>query len=296
MSIRRLSRLVAHALLIGLGISMLYFAFADWSLSDAEAYWDAAWRIRVGQELYPAVRDVEASTVFRYAPWFGYAAVPFTFMPLAVAGAIWSAILVAASLVAVYPLARIGAYAEAFFFGSILIGISAIGNVQALIIASLVWGLERRSGPLWIAAAASLKAVPFLFAFVYLGRRQWIRFGASLVLTAMLVGHALLFDLSNYVTTSGDAGMLIHWPVIYAAVVGGGVVLTIALAKTRYGWLTAASTVVMAVPRFFVYDITFLVPGAIPVTQSITEPHRSLRPTDASGPPPSEMAVDRVSA
>jgi hypothetical protein len=294
LSIRRISRVVAQAILIGLGLSILYFALMDWSLSDAQAYWEAAWRLRSGQELYPAVRDVEASTIFRYAPWFAFSAVPFTFLPTQVAGVVWSAILVAASVLAVAPMARIGAYVEAFFFGSVLIAISAIGNVQALVVAALVWGLERRSGPIWIAAAASLKAVPLVFAFVYLGRRQWARFALSLLLTAFLISHALVFDLSNYVTTAGDAGLLIHSPPIYAVVVGVGALLAVVLAEGKYGWLAAASTAVLAVPRFFVYDITFLVPGAIPATRTVTLRDRNLPPVDAVAHSSPDATVTRA--
>ena len=258
------ARLFVRAVLIGLALAMLIFALSDWSLSDAHAYWEAAWRIRAGQELYPAVADVEASTVFRYSPWFAIAAVPFTYLSPEAAGALWSFILVAASIASVAPLVRSGALVPALFFGCVLIGISAIGNAQPLIVAALVWGLERRSGPLWIAVTASLKAVPILFAFVYLGRRQWGRFAMSLLLTGALVAPFLLYDLSNYVTSAGFAGLLITWPPLYVLVVGAGVVITVGLARGRFGWLAAATTVSLALPRFFVYDLTFLMPGTLP--------------------------------
>lgn len=268
MRIRSPQRLVAHALLIGLGISVLVFALSDWSLSDAEAYWNAAHRLRDGEPLYPSVADPEASTVYRYAPWFAALAVPFTFLPVPVAGGIWSAILVVASIAAVVPLGRQGFVVEAFFFGAVLVGISAIGNVQALIVAALVHGLTRQSGPLWIALAASLKVVPLAFALVYLGRRQWWRFGATLVLTLLLVAPMLLFDLSNYVTNPSQAALLIRWPAVWAAAIGIGGLVTLRLAAGRFGWLAAATTAALALPRFFVYDITFLLPGAISATDA----------------------------
>ena len=265
----RWPRVVVHAILIALSVALIIFAATDWSLSDAHAYWEAAGRIRAGQELYPAVSDVEASTVFRYSPWFAFAAVPFTYLPATVAGAAWSAILVGASVLAILPLLRAGAFVPAVFFGSVLVGISAIGNAQPLIVAALVWGLERRSGPLWIALAASLKAVPVLFAVVYLGRRQWGRFVATLALTGLLVTPFLLYDLSNYVTTAGFAGLLISWPPVYVVAVAGGLVASILLAQGRFGWLAAATTASVALPRFFVYDITFLLPGTLPAAPAI---------------------------
>lgn len=265
MSAARLARIVVQAMVIGLGIGFIYWSVVDWSLADAGAYWEAAMRIRTGEPLYPVVGDVESSEVYRYSPWFAWAAMPFTFLPIEVAGAIWSLILVAASIAAVIPLARRGSWLAVVFFGPILIGISANGNVHALMIASLVYGLERRSGPLWIAAAASLKAVPILLALVYLGRREWGRFAATVGLTVLLVSPFLLYDLSNYVTSPGlGSGLLVTWPVIYVAAGVAGVVATLWLASTRFSWLAAAVAVSLALPRFFVYDVTFVLLGTVP--------------------------------
>lgn len=264
------ARLATRAIVISLGIVLLYWAVTDWSMADAGAYWQAALRLREGEPLYPAITNVESSEVYRYAPWFAWVTVPFTFLPMGIAGAIWSIVLVAASILAVVPLARRGAWLEAWLFGAVLIGISANGNVHALMILALVWGLEHRTGPLWVAVAASLKAVPALFALVYLGRRQWWRFAASVGLTAVLVAPFLFYDLSNYVTTAGYAGLLIAWPPVYVLAVGAAMVVTLLLARGQFGWLAAATAVSLALPRYFVYDITFLLPGA-PVS-SATDP------------------------
>lgn len=270
----RAARLIAHGILLGLALSLVIFAVTDWSLSDGEAYWNAAQRVREGEPLYPRITDPEASEVYRYAPWFAFAAVPFTFLPQWVAGAIWSGMLLAASAIAVAPLARSHHLVAAAFFGSVLVGISAIGNVQPLVVAALMWGLERRSGPLWIAMSASLKVVPILFALVYLGRREWWRFGLSLALTVLVVAPTLLFDLRYYVTSAGAAGILITWPPVYAAVGVLGAIATVRLARGRFGWLAAATSAVLAVPRFFVYDVTFLLPGAIPATRAAPDAPR----------------------
>lgn len=275
---RRLTRTVVAGLVIGLGVANLYWSVAQWTLSDAGAYWEAANRLRAGGELYPVVADVEASDVYRYAPWFAWLTVPFTFLPVQVAGALWSLVLVAASVVAVVPLARAGGWLQVGFFFPILVGISAVGNVHALMVAWLVWGVERRSGPLWIALAASLKAVPLLLALVYLGRRQWWRAAATLLLAALLVAPALAYDLTGYVTSTGQAGMLVDMPVLFGAVVVGACATTLWLACGRYRWLAAATTVLLATPRFFVYDVTYLLVGS------------PARPTEAARSPNSAMA------
>lgn len=257
----RLARTVATAVVVGLGIAALVFAVTDWHMRDAGAYWQAAMRLRTGEPLFPTGVDPEASDVFRYSPWFAWAAIPFTFLPVAVAGAIWSLILVAASCIAVVPLVRQRAWVQLALFWPILIAISAIGNVHPLLVAALVHGVERRSGPLWIAAAASLKAFPVLFVLTYLGRRQWRRGALTLALTALLVAPFLLYDLSAYVTEAGAAALLFAWPGLYVAVVGIAAGVSVWSAGARWGWLASATAVTLALPRFFVYDVTYLLVG-----------------------------------
>jgi hypothetical protein len=37
--------------------------------------------------------------------------------------------------------------------------------------------------------------------------------------------------------------------------------MTLRLAPGRFGWLAAATSVVLALPRLFVYDVTYLMAG-----------------------------------
>jgi hypothetical protein len=249
---------------VGVGISFLFWAAVRWEMPDAAAYWQAAERLRAGQDLYPVYGNVEASEVYRYTPWLAWLTVPFTLLPVQVAGFIWSVILVAASTVAVWPLVRERRWLMVAFFWPILIGISANGNVHALMLAPLVLGVERRSGPLWIALAASLKAVPILLVLVYAGRREWGRVAVTLALTALLVAPILFYDVSGYTTSVGEAGLLITYLPIYVAVGAACVGLTLLLARTRWAWLSAATTMALALPRFFVYDVTLLLVGTVP--------------------------------
>jgi hypothetical protein len=258
----RLARIVALAVIIGIGFNHVWWAVTDWHLLDMNAYWDAGLRVRTGQALYPPVTDVLASEVYRYSPWFAWLWAPLTVLPRGIVNVAWSAILLAGSLAAVWPMARRGAWIGVAFFLPILIGISAGGNVHALLIATLVLGVERRSGPLWIGAAASLKLFPILFVLTYLGRRQWLRAAATMAIAALLLAPYLRYDLTNYVTTAGGAALLWDWPVVYAAVVAGAVGAALWLARTRFGWLASASAVVLALPRSFLYDVTWVMVGA----------------------------------
>ncbi len=257
----RLARILALAVIIGVGISELYFAVTGWTQNDAGAYWNAAMRLRDHQPLYPMVADVEASDVYRYAPWLAWLTVPFTYLPVQVAGAIWSVFLLAGSVLAVLPLARRGAWVPVAFFFPILVGISAYGNVQALLIAVLVWGVDRRSGAVWVGVAASLKIFPILFAVTYLVRGQWLRAVLAVAVGALLWLPALLYDLTGYVTVPGQAG-LFGSALVWSVVAACAVLMAAWLARTRYGWLSSATAVVLAAPRFFIYDVTYLLVGA----------------------------------
>ena len=257
----RLARIVALAVILGVGISELYFAVTAWTQTDAGAYWNAAMRLRAGEPLYPVVANVEASDVYRYAPWLAWLTVPFTYLPVHVAGAIWSAMLLGASAAAVAPLARRGAWVPVAFFFPILVGISAYGNVQALLVASLVWSIERPAGAVWVGVAASLKIFPILFAVTWLVRGQWQRTLAAAAVAAVLWAPALLYDLRGYVTEAGQAGLFGNAPA-WAVVAVGAALVAAGLARSRYRWLSAATAVVLAAPRFFIYDLTYLLVGA----------------------------------
>lgn len=260
----RLASVVALAMIIGLGIINLYWAFTMWNLSDAGAYWHAALRLREGAPLYPAVANIDASDVYRYAPWFAWLTVPFTYLPQQVAGALWSVALLAASALAVVPMVRGRAWLQVAFFLPILVGISAVGNVQPLLVAALMWSVGRRSGPLWIGVVASLKIFPILFVAVYLGRREWSRAVVAIAVSVALWAPALLYDLRGYSTDAGQAASLFAVPAVWALVIGAGVLLTLRLAMTRFAWLAAATTVLLSLPRLFLYDVTYLMVGAVP--------------------------------
>jgi hypothetical protein len=82
--------------------------------------------------------------------------------------------------------------------------------------------------------------------------------GQSLLFTTILVAPVLSHELGSYPTGAGRAAVLIAWPPLFAVAVGIGILLSIRLARSRFAWLASATTVVLAAPRFFVYDITFL--------------------------------------
>jgi hypothetical protein len=254
------------ALSISVGFAVIAISqvtVPGWWSQDTDAYWNAAARIREGSPLYPALSSPDASSVYRYAPWFAVVWVPLTFLPKEVAYAAWFAILLGSSGLSLWPVLRtrtVAGICLAIFSGALLIPAAASGNVQPLLVAVLLYSVERRSGPLWIAAAASLKAAPILLVAVYLGRREWLRAAITAVLTAVLVLPIFAFDLTHYPMDVGAAsGPIPEWTAL--AFAGFLAAAAAVLARTRYAWLAASAAVLFAIPRWSYYQATFLLIG-----------------------------------
>jgi len=251
--------------------ALMCYALSTYALSrevgaDVAAYWEAAERIRAGEPLYVA-GAANASDLYRYAPWFAFAWVPLTFLPREAVTAAWVGLMIVAAIVSTAPLVRHGLTGTAAFslFAPIQLEAAVFGNVQPLLVLMLLWGVERRSGPLWIAIGASLKAVPLLLALVYAGRGEWRRAGLAVALTALLAAPALLFDLSNYPTQAGPgqisltavAGQLY----LAVAITMLGITFVAARGLSRFAWLAGAGAMMAALPRLLPYEIGFLLIG-----------------------------------
>jgi hypothetical protein len=258
---------VAATLLFALmGYALLTYALSREAGADVAAYWGAAERIRAGEPLYVA-GAANASDLYRYAPWFAYVWVPLTFLPREAVTMAWVGLMILAAIVSAAPLVSRGLAGTAAFslFAPIQLEAAVFGNVQPLLVLMLLWGVERRSGPLWIAIGASLKAVPLLLALVYAGRGEWRRAGLAVALTALLAAPALLFDLSNYPTQAGPgqisltavAGQLY----LAVAITMLGITFVAARGRSRFAWLAGAGAMMAALPRLLPYEIGFLLVG-----------------------------------
>lgn len=232
--------------------------------SDMDAYWEAAERLRNGEALYRPGVETD-SDLYRYAPWFAVAWIPLTYLPKDAVLLGWMTLCVAAAIGSVAPLAREGlaGWAALVFLLPFQLEGAAFGNVQPLLVLLLMWGAPRRSGPLWIAIGASLKGAPLVLAAVYAGRGEWRRVALTLALTAILVAPMLLFDLSGYSTEVGSGQMSpMQWsPVIWAAIALLAVLATYRVADTRFAWLVGSVATTLALPRFLLYQISFVIIG-----------------------------------
>jgi hypothetical protein len=142
-----------------------------------------------------------------------------------------------------------------------------VGNIQPLVVAMLAFGVSRRSGPLWIGIAASLKAVPALWGLVYVARREWGRLLLAAVVTLVLLAPVLLYELDGYMVEPGRSFSLYYYvsPAAWAVGAVHSVVVAAYLAWRRSPWLWPAIAVAaMALaPRSHVTYATFLVIGLL---------------------------------
>lgn len=141
------ARLIATAIAIGMGFAMIWANAISWGLEDWDTYLSAAERVAGGGPVYDWTPSPEY--VYRYAPWFAFALVPFLWLPRAVADVTWSAIMMAGSLMAVLPLIRYRTWASlglAVLMTGLLMRVASTGNVHPLLIGALVAGLQTRAG------------------------------------------------------------------------------------------------------------------------------------------------------
>ena len=264
-------RLAAGALLLALvGYALASYAISRGLGSDVAAYWGAAERLRAGEPLYVSGAP-NASDLYRYAPWFAYAWVPFTYLPRDAVTAGWVGLMIAAALVSVGPLLVRGPTGWAAFalLAPLQLQGAVFGNVQPLLVLMLLWGIDRRSGPIWIALGASLKGVPLLLALVYAGRGEWLRAGLAGLLSVALVAPAFLFNLSSYSTQPGPSQLSLAavstplYVLVGLTVIAGAFLL----ARSRYAWLAGALAMIGVLPRLLTYEIGFVLVGlASPLT------------------------------
>ncbi len=265
--VARLPHIVALAILLGIGIGHLYWSFTDWHLHDMNVYWDAGMRLREGGELYGG--DATPYNAYRYAPWFAYAWLPLTALPKVVVDVAWSVLLIACCVLSVTPLLARRTRASvllAVMMLPILVAISAGGNVQAALLALLIHRLPKRDAPVWIAVAASLKVVPVLLALYLVAERRYVAAAAAAVLTGALWLPILAFEVSPTTSDAGAAAALLRiHPFLYVAVAGCAVVLAafLALRRSRLTTLATVAAMVVALPRLFVYDVTWVLLGLV---------------------------------
>lgn len=261
---------MAIGLLLLFAIGDIWVLRANWGFEDVRAYWEAALRVREGLPLYGGTDDPNSYGVFRYAPWFAWMWVPLTYLPRQAAELLWAGVLAACSLAVLVALVRLrtaAAVALALLLLPMFFSLVQVGNVQPLLVAALAFGISRRSGPLWIAVATSIKATPILYALVYVARREWGRFAIALLATALLLAPLALADVSAYQTDPGASFSLWYYvsPLAWAVAAGtsGLVAAWLAWQRSEWVWVATSVAVGLCAPRAHVTYATFLAVGLL---------------------------------
>jgi len=269
---------LAIGLLLLFAIGNIWLRRANWGFEDVRAYWEAALRLRQGLPLYGGTPDPNSYGVFRYAPWFAWMWVPLTYLPRHVAELLWGAVLAGSSLAVLLALLRLrsgAATALAVLLLPMFFSLVQVGNVQPLLVATLAFGISRRSGPIWIALAASIKATPILYTLIYAARREWMRAAIAIAVTALLLTPLLFADVSAYETNPGASFSLYYYvsPLAWAAAAAASVVVAAWFAWRRSDWVWVAASIAVGLcaPRAHATYATFLAVGLLDVARDRIE-------------------------
>lgn len=257
---RNWPKAVAITVLLAVGVNHVVEAVADWHLHDLHVYADAAERLLAGDELYGG--DVNPLNAYRYAPWFAYAFIPLALLPDPVLWVGWSILLLAGSIAALWGLGySFEGRVLLLAFAPILFAISAGGNVQALMVAGLAWGLSTKWGWLAVGLAASLKIVPIAFVAVFIAQRRWRQAIASAAVAGLLWLPILAFRVDPVTWDAGLARTLPTPVWLVQAALAAGATLWLAWRRSPLTTLAAGTAAVLALPRLFIYEATMLIPA-----------------------------------
>ena len=258
-----MGRMAVTALAVVLLVMGVATAAANWHLTDLKAYLAAADLLASGGNPFEVqLWERGLPYHYHYSPWFAALFVPALALPAGVVGVGWSLLLGAAAAVSLLPLVQRHGWRSAplaLLMAFLYLNLVAEGNVQPLLLAGLVWTLERRSGPVMIGIAASLKLVPILLALIYVGRGEWRRALVAAVVTAVLLAPTLLFEIAPTALETGGTGLFSTAPLLWGIGVVVSVAITLLLARGRHAWLAASVATVVALPRLLIFDVTNLV-------------------------------------
>lgn len=252
---------------------------------DAEAYWLAAQRLRDGLPLYASPRGDETE-IYRYAPWFAYAWVPLTYLGHDLAFAVWRGILLVAIVGGLWPLVRTPTPASitlAVLIGGLLLSALPQANATPLMVGALAMTLQTRAGPLMLGLAGSLKVFPLLLVTGYLAERRWLHAIVAIGISAVLWLHLLAFDLHLFMQIGGpsfylggvsllDVSMLLWLPV---AIVCSLILAALVARRSPWTWLAAGAAIPLAVPRVWLPDAAYVLPGAAALLRAIEARRRA---------------------
>lgn len=258
-----LNLLVFAAAVVGAlaGIGVAWIHVVNDPLGDAHAYYDAAARLNAGHALYPAGIDPNGNRIYLYPPLLAVVLRPLALLPYEWFALAWELVVVA-SFVAL--LRVLGVRSRSTWLAIGLLGIP-IGWALTIAQAHVPMTLLLAIGQPWsIALAANLKLFPAVIAIWWLGRRDFEAFAAFLIWSALFVLAQLVLELNGTLAFFGSIGFAqigevrnispyAQSPALWVGLVLVGALVTLALARTRWGWAAAVTFATLAPPRLLVY-------------------------------------------
>jgi hypothetical protein len=261
------------------GIGVAWMHLLNDPLADAHAYYEAAARLNAGQPLYPAGIDPNSNHIFLYPPLLAIAMRPFALLGFTWFALLWELVVVGCFI---GLLRYLGLRRKAVWLSIGLLGVP-VGWCLTIAQAHIPFTLLLALGQPWsIALAANLKLTPVLIALWWLGRREYQSFAAFLVWMGLFAAIQVALELPGSVAFFSNVGIgqigevrnispYAQSPVLWLALVLVGALVTLALARTRWGWPAAVTLVTLSPPRLLVYMLTGLL-AALKTPQLSGEP------------------------
>lgn len=254
------------------GLAVAWMHILGDPLADAHAYYDAASRLNAGQPLYPAGVSPNGNEIYLYPPLLAIALRPFALLPFELFALLWELVIVASF---VLLLRYVGVRKRSTWIAIGLLGVP-IGWCLTIAQAHVPFTYLLALGQPWsIALAANLKLTPVLIAIWWLGRRDYQSVAAFLVWmglfaviqVALEAPGTLAFFRNVGFAQVGEVRNISPYaisPWLWVAFVLVAALVTLALARTRWGWPAAVALVTFSPPRLLVYMLMGLLAALRP--------------------------------
>ena len=247
------------------GLAELAMHVAQDPLADVRAYYDAGARLNATLPLYPTAANPDVADFYRYPPVTAIVFRPLALLPFPIAAGIWEAVIVAAFAL---TLRRIGIRPRVL----LVLGLLALPTAWALTIGQaqvLVTLLLALGAPWSVALAGQLKVVPVLAALYWVGRgdrralAQFVAWSVGLVALQVVLAPKARLDFLGTLGPGqiGHVNNFSPWvlsPFLWAILFVVGMVITVALARTHWGWAAAVALSTLAPPRLLTYMLSSL--------------------------------------
>jgi hypothetical protein len=249
------------------GVYIFWFHVTTDPLNDVQAYYWAGTRLNAGLPLYPPDQSVSTPLGYPYPPLLAILFRPLALLPFEVAAAIWEVGVIASFVATVWwiGLRRRETWLALGMLALPIAWCVTIGQAQVPLTLLTAIG-----APWSIALAANIKLFPAVIALWWIGRRDWRSLGvfaatmAGLALLQLVLAPQATLDYFTAISLK-QVGAIRNFspyavsPLLWGALLLGGVGVVLRLAPTRWGWAAAVILSVVATPRLLTYMfMTFL--------------------------------------